>query len=77
MPVENRNPFGLTPSGTPAMSYWSSSLHLFPAVPASRLHELHLAIAPALSSSPSTPSYHGFVLRFIVASARGHERPML
>ena len=51
--------------------------HLFPAVPASRLHELHLAIAPALSTSPSAPSYHGFVLRFIAASARGHEGPML
>lgn len=51
--------------------------HLFPAVPASRLHELHRAIAPALGGSPTAPSYHGFVLRFIAASARGHQGPML
>ena len=50
--------------------------HLFPAVPASRLHALHRAIAPVLGGSPNAPTYHGFVLRFIAASARGHQGPM-
>lgn len=51
--------------------------HLFPAVPASRLHDLHRAIAPGLIASPSTASYHAFVLRFIAASTRGHDGPLL
>ncbi|MDQ6685942.1 MAG: fatty acid desaturase [Pseudomonadota bacterium] len=51
--------------------------HLFPSVPACRLHELHRAIAPALGAVPTSPSYHGFVLRFIAASVRGQHGPLL